>query len=237
MGFDLTVDARVLEWKSRIRSFVDDVVIPREQAAFENGVDDKMRVELQSAAKAADIWAPQLPTSLGGGGFRFDDAAVLLEEAGTSLLGPLAINAAAPDEGNMHMLNVIASAEQRARYLEPLAAGEFRSAFAMTEPPPGAGSDPSALQTTATRTDAGWHIEGHKHFISGARRGRLLHRDGGRRQSRRIRSDNAFGRCGCAGADSRRSHPHDRRRVDRRTPSRICRRGDGGRRCCPGGAR
>ncbi len=60
--------------------------------------------------------------------------AVLFEEVGTSLLGPLALNGAAPDEGNMHLLEVVATAEQKARYLAPLAAGDVRSCFAMTEP-------------------------------------------------------------------------------------------------------
>jgi acyl-CoA dehydrogenase len=166
--FDFTLDARVLEWQQRIRDFVTEVAVPREQKAFADGFDDDLRRDLQAAAKAADIWAPQLPTELGGGGFRFDEAAVLLEEAGTSLLGPLAINAAAPDEGNLHMLDEIASPEQRRRYLEPLAAGEMRSCFAMTEPPPGAGSDPAALRTTATRIDGGWRIDGLKHLITGA---------------------------------------------------------------------
>jgi alkylation response protein AidB-like acyl-CoA dehydrogenase len=166
--FDFTLDARVLDWQQRIRAFVAEVAIPLEQQAFADGIDDKMRRELQAGAKAAGIWAPQLPADLGGGGFRFDDVAVLLEEAGTSLLGALAINAAAPDEGNLHMLNAIASPQQRTRFLEPLAAGDVRSAFAMTEPAPGAGSDPAALRTTVTKVSDGWRIDGHKHFISGA---------------------------------------------------------------------
>jgi acyl-CoA dehydrogenase len=78
------------------------------------------------------------------------------------------LNCAAPDEGNMHMLDLIASAEQRERYLVPLAAGRIRSCFAMTEPAPGAGSDPSMLLTTATRTGSGWSISGRKWFITGA---------------------------------------------------------------------
>jgi acyl-CoA dehydrogenase len=93
---------------------------------------------------------------------------VLLEEAGRSLLGPLALNCSAPDEGNIHLLNVVASPEQRERYLRPLVSGDVRSCFAMTEPAPGAGSDPSALRTLATRDGAGWRISGRKHLITGA---------------------------------------------------------------------
>jgi acyl-CoA dehydrogenase len=94
--------------------------------------------------------------------------AVVFEEAGYSVLGPHALNCAAPDEGNMHLLHVVGTDEQRARFLAPLAAGETRSCFAMTEPAPGAGSDPSMLRTRAERVDGGWSISGRKWFITGA---------------------------------------------------------------------
>jgi acyl-CoA dehydrogenase len=168
MPFDFSLSPRVIEWRDRITRFVDDVVIPREQDAFAHGVDDTLRKELQQAAKAAGLWAPQAPAELGGGGFAFDECAVLLEAAGRSLLGPLALNCSAPDEGNIHMLHMIGTPEQQRRYLMPLVAGDIRSCFAMTEPPPGAGSDPAALRTTATRVDGGWVISGRKHLISGA---------------------------------------------------------------------
>jgi alkylation response protein AidB-like acyl-CoA dehydrogenase len=158
----------VADWRDRIAEFVAQVVIPREQEAFQRGPDDDLRRELQAAAKAAGLWAPQAPVDLGGGGFRFDEAAVLIEEAGTSLLGPLALNCAAPDEGNIHLLNEIATARQRERYLAPLVAGDVRSCFAMTEPAPGAGSDPQALRTQARRRPGGWTISGEKHLITGA---------------------------------------------------------------------
>jgi acyl-CoA dehydrogenase len=168
MPFDFSLSPRVIEWRDRITRFVDEVVIPREQDAFIHGVDDTLRKELQQEARAAGLWAPQAPAELGGGGFAFDETAVLLEEAGRSLLGPLALNCSAPDEGNIHMLHMIATPEQHRRYLMPLVAGEIRSCFAMTEPPPGAGSDPSALRTTATKAVGGWVISGNKHLISGA---------------------------------------------------------------------
>ena len=81
--------------------------------------------------------------------------ALVFEEAGYSLLGPLALNCSAPDEGNMHLLEAVASPAQQERYLRPLAAGDVRSAFAMTEPAPGAGSDPTMLLTTARRDGDG----------------------------------------------------------------------------------
>jgi alkylation response protein AidB-like acyl-CoA dehydrogenase len=168
VAFDFSVPPRVREWQQGIRSFIDDVVIPREQEAFSGGVDDALRRDLQAAARAAGLWAPQAAAEHGGGGFRFDEAAVLLEEAGRSLLGPLALNCAAPDEGNIHLLSVVASAQQRQRYLIPLVRGDVRSCFAMTEPPPGAGSDPAALVTTAARKGEDWVINGVKHLITGA---------------------------------------------------------------------
>lgn len=168
MGFDFTLDPRTEDWRARIAAFVAEVVIPREQAVFEHGLTDDIRRELQAEARAADVWAPQVPAELGGGGFRLDQAAVLLEEAGTSLLGPLALNCSAPDEGNIHMLHLIATPAQRERYLAPLVRGDVRSCFAMTEPPPGAGSDPAALRTIARRTDSGWVLNGVKHLITGA---------------------------------------------------------------------
>jgi acyl-CoA dehydrogenase len=168
VGFDLSLSPRAVDWRDRIAQFIADVVIPREQAAFAHGVDDDLRRDLQSAARSAGLWAPQAAAGLGGGGFRFDEVAVLIEEAGTSLLGPLALNCAAPDEGNIHLLTETATAEQRERYLVPLVAGDIRSCFAMTEPVPGAGSDPQSLRTQARPRPAGWTISGEKHLITGA---------------------------------------------------------------------
>ncbi len=168
MSFDFSLAPRVEEWRDRITRFVDDVVIPREQQAFTDGVDDALRTELQREARAAGLWAPQAPAQVGGGGFAFDEAAVLLEEAGRSLLGPLALNCSSPDEGNIHLLHMIGSPAQREKYLLPLVGGEVRSCFAMTEPPPGAGSDPGALRTLAAKAPGGWLISGDKHLITGA---------------------------------------------------------------------
>jgi alkylation response protein AidB-like acyl-CoA dehydrogenase len=165
---DFTFAPRVAEWRERIAEFVARVVVPREQEAFANGVDDDLRRELQAAAREAGVWAPQAPAELGGGGFSLAESAVLLEEAGFSLLGPLALNCHAPDEGNIHMLDLIATPPQREKYLIPLVDGDIRSCFAMTEPAPGAGSDPSALRTTARRVADGWAINGEKHLITGA---------------------------------------------------------------------
>ena len=92
----------------------------------------------------------------------------MFEEAGYSLLGPVAMHIFAPDEGNIHLLEVVATHEQKERWLRPLARGDIRSCFCMTEPAPGAGSDPSALNTTAVKDGNHWVINGTKWFITGA---------------------------------------------------------------------
>jgi acyl-CoA dehydrogenase len=152
----------------RTRAFVREVCIPAEARFTGHDLDPGLRAELQAAARDAGVFAPHVPSELGGHGLDIRGWAPVFEEAGYSLLGPQALNCAAPDEGNMHLLEVIASEAQKERYLRPLAAGEVRSCFAMTEPHPGAGSDPAALATTAREVDGGWAIDGDKRFISGA---------------------------------------------------------------------
>lgn len=166
---DFGLPAAVEELRDRTTEFVRDEVIPAEHRdRSQHGLDDALRAELQDAARAAGLFAPQVSSELGGLGLDVRAQAVILEEAGYSILGPQALNCAAPDEGNMHLLARIASPVQQERYLAPLAAGELRSCFAMTEPAPGAGSDPSMLRTTARAVDGGWSISGRKWFITGA---------------------------------------------------------------------
>ena len=158
---------RVEDLRVRTREFIRDVVIPREPVPGER-MGAQTRAELQQAAKDAGVFAPHVPTEFGGQGLELGWWSPVLQEAGYSPIGPSALNCMAPDEGNMHILNMIATPEQKQQFLVPLASGQVRSCFGMTEPHPGAGSDPDALRTIATRNDNGWVIEGHKRFISGA---------------------------------------------------------------------
>jgi acyl-CoA dehydrogenase len=168
VSVDLAPDQRTAELAARTAKFVREVVIPVEEQHRGVVETDEIRASLQQAAKDAGVFAPHVSPEFGGHGLGMRDRAVVFEEAGYSLLGPLALNIAAPDEGNMHMLEAIASPEQKERYLRPLASGEVRSCFAMTEPAPGAGSDPASLTTRAQRVEGGWRIDGRKWFITGA---------------------------------------------------------------------
>ncbi|HEX2074880.1 MAG TPA: acyl-CoA dehydrogenase family protein [Geodermatophilus sp.] len=161
----------VADLVTRTREFVRDVVLPVEDR-FDGDVTlaggDGLRRELQAEARGRGLLAPHAPVEYGGLGLSMTQRARVFEAAGYSLFGGMAINVAAPDEGNMHLLAHVATPAQREEYLAPLVRGEVRSAFAMTEPAPGAGSDPAALATTATRVPGGWRIDGRKTFITGA---------------------------------------------------------------------
>jgi acyl-CoA dehydrogenase len=167
---DFAVPAEIEELRSRTSAFVAEWAIPREGEVrtAPHGISEDLRRELQQRARAAGLLAPAAAKAWGGLGLDLRGCAVVLEEAGYSPLGPVAMNCAAPDEGNMNLLEKVATSDQQSRYLAPLVAGEIRSAFAMTEPAPGAGSDPSALRTTARRVGHDWVIDGRKWFITGA---------------------------------------------------------------------
>ncbi|MEI5522170.1 acyl-CoA dehydrogenase family protein [Streptomyces brasiliscabiei] len=170
MTIEFDIEPDVAELARRTTAFVRETVLPAEEECRGDvhAGPEPLRRGLQQAARAAGVFAPHVPARWGGLGLDLRGQAVVFEAAGYSLLGPLALNCAAPDEGNTHLLDAVATEEQKARFLAPLAAGETRSCFAMTEPSPGAGSDPRALATTAVRVPGGWRLDGRKWFISGA---------------------------------------------------------------------
>ena len=170
MSFSLDVDPALRALALRVREFIDDEVIPfeTELRADAHGIPDAVRTTLRSRAAQAGLLSPTAPLEFGGLGLDHRAQALVLEESGRSLLGPAAMNCAAPDEGNILLLERVASPSQKATYLAPLSAGRTRSCFAMTEPSPGAGADPNALKTTATPHGDQWRIDGEKWFITGA---------------------------------------------------------------------
>ncbi len=168
MDFDVAPELRELQ--ERIRAFIADEIIPLEGDArcTAHGPTEELRRELIAKARAAKLLSPHVSREYGGLALSHFGRAIAFEEAGYSLLGPVALNVFAPDEGNMHLLEAVASAAHKERWLQPLATGELRSCFCMTEPPPGAGSDPSMLATTARRDGNDYIISGTKWFITGA---------------------------------------------------------------------
>jgi acyl-CoA dehydrogenase len=159
----------LLEMQRQVRAFVRDEVVPVEaHEVEEQGLPDDLLRRVRQKARDAGLWAPQLPAEYGGRGLDAVGLCALFEEAGYSPLGPLALHCAAPDEGNMHLLIRAATPAQRERFLTPLTRGETRSCFALTEPAPGAGSDPTMIRTKAVRRGDKWVIDGDKWFTSGA---------------------------------------------------------------------
>jgi alkylation response protein AidB-like acyl-CoA dehydrogenase len=170
MAIDFAIPADLRDLQARIRAFIAADVIPLEAdpRRTRHGPTEPLRRELIERARAAGLLAPHVAREFGGLGLSHVGRAIAFEEAGYSPLGPVAMNCAAPDEGNMHLLEAVATPAHKARFLAPLAAGTLRSCFCMTEPPPGAGSDPSMLVSTATRDGDSFRIDGRKWFITGA---------------------------------------------------------------------
>ncbi len=169
MNFDLSPE--LLDLQQRTRTFIAQQIIPMENdvRCTPHGPTEELRRELIDKGRAAGLLSSHMSVEMGGLGLNHVAKAILFEEAGYSPLGPVALNIHAPDEGNMHLLEEVGSHEQKERWLRPLAAGLIRSCFCMTEPSPGAGADPSMLQTSAVRDGDDYVINGVKWFITGAR--------------------------------------------------------------------
>jgi acyl-CoA dehydrogenase len=169
---DFTLPAEVEDYRKRYRAFVAERLIPLEDDPASFDEHENIRLDLldtlRAKAKAAGLWAPQMPKERGGLGFNVVAMAACYEEMNHSIFGPVTFNCAAPDDGNMIVLNRIGTEQQKARWLQPIIDGKARSAIVMTEPAPGAGSDPSMMRTTANRKGDKWVIHGRKWFITGA---------------------------------------------------------------------
>lgn len=162
---------RATQIAAKVETFVRKVVIPFEKDPrrdHHGGPTDELITELKGLARAAGVLTPHIledHTHL-----TQRETALVLQKTGLSPLGPLACNTTAPDEGNMYLLGKVGSTFLKQRYLQPLLAGQARSAFFMTEPAAdgGAGSDPSMMKTTAVLDGDCWVVNGRKAFITGA---------------------------------------------------------------------
>jgi len=169
---DFTPSREIAALQRRFRDFVAAEIVPLEsdRASYDEYENIALPVldRLRARAKAAGLWAPQIPRELGGLGLNVAGLAVCYEAMGRSIFGPAVFNAAAPDDGNMTVLAKLGTAEQKRRWLAPIVEGKVRSAFAMTEPAPGAGSDPGLMRTLAEKRGDRWVVHGRKWFITGA---------------------------------------------------------------------
>ncbi|WP_295172719.1 acyl-CoA dehydrogenase family protein [uncultured Brevundimonas sp.] len=156
---------RALDWHARVRRFLDEQVIPREAEYFAQVRQDSNRQPpvmetMKAAAKEAGLWNMFLPGDHGAGLTNLEYAP-LAEMMGRHLWSAEVFNCNAPDTGNMEVLHMYGNAEQQARWLKPLMAGEIRSAFLMTEPEI-ASSDATNIQTRIERDGDHYVINGRK---------------------------------------------------------------------------
>ncbi len=169
---DFTLSPQAEKFRKLIRTFVDEELIPLESdpAAFDEheNIKESMLQRMRAKAKEQGLWSLQMPRERGGQGLGMADMAACYEEMNRAIFGPVVFNSAAPDDGNMMVLNKVASDAQKERWLQPIVNGDVRSSFVMTEPAPGSGSDPGMMLTTAVRKGDSWVVNGVKHFITGA---------------------------------------------------------------------
>jgi len=169
---DFTLSPEIEDIRLRVRAFVEEHVLPLESdpanfADHENIPHERL-APVREKAKKAGLWAPQAPKEYGGMGLPIVAWAAIYEEAARSIFGPLAIHCMAPDDGNMNLLARAGTQAQKDKWLKPIVDGKVRSAFAMTEPHPGSGSDPGMMLTRAEKKGDRYIIRGHKWFITGA---------------------------------------------------------------------
>lgn len=170
MDFALSPDVDRL--RRAVRAFVAEEIIPLERDPSNFDEHENIRPDLlaqvQAKVRAAGLWSLQMPKVRGGQGLSVTGMAACYEEMGRSIFGPVCFNCAAPDDGNMMILEKIGTAAQKERWLQPIVDGTVRSSFAMTEPHPGGGSDPGMIQTLAEKRGDRWVVEGRKWYITGA---------------------------------------------------------------------
>ncbi|MGA7390189.1 MAG: acyl-CoA dehydrogenase family protein [Pseudolabrys sp.] len=169
---DFALSPEIEDLRLRVRAFVEEHVLPLEAdpenfSEHEN-IPEARLAKVREKAKKAGLWAPQSPKEFGGMELPIVAWAAIYEEAARSIFGPLAIHCMAPDDGNMNLLKLVGTREQKDKWLKPIVEGKVRSSFVMTEPAPGGGSDPSMIRTSAEKKGDRYIIKGHKWFATGA---------------------------------------------------------------------
>ncbi|MPZ56532.1 MAG: acyl-CoA dehydrogenase [Rhizobiales bacterium] len=169
---DFTLPPEIEDIRVRTRVFIAEHVLPLEADPANFDPHENIRLDVlapaQAKAKAAGLWAPQTPKDYGGMGLPVVGWAAMYEEANRSIFGPVALNCAAPDDGNMNLLAQVGTPEQKDKWLRPIVDGKVRSSFVMTEPAPGGGSDPGMIRTRAEPRNDRYIVSGRKWFITGA---------------------------------------------------------------------
>lgn len=173
---DFNPTPRAAELLERVNEFIADRVMPVEAEAM-RALDEEVEpgvaypqviLDLRALARKEGLWNLFMPDERYGPGLENWEYALLCEQMGRSpVIAPMSFNCAAPDTGNMEILAEHGTTEQIDRFLLPVAEGDSRSCFSMTEPEV-AGSDPTLLQTSAELVDGQWVINGHKWYTSGA---------------------------------------------------------------------
>ncbi len=172
---DLALPEHVDAVRLQIREFVEEEVMPLEADRSNYDAHENIREDVlegvRAKAKAAGLWALGMPEERGGRGFGAVGMAACYEEMNRSIFGPVCFNAAAPDDGNMFVLNKVATEAQKEKWLQPIIDGRARSSIVMTEPAPGSGSDPGGMMLTRAtpKGNGSWVIQGRKWYITGAR--------------------------------------------------------------------
>jgi acyl-CoA dehydrogenase len=168
---DFTLAPEIEDYRRRVRAFVEAEILPLEGDADARDAHQNIAPEalapIRAKARAEGLWTLQMPRERGGQGLSAVGMAACYEEMNRSIFGPVCFNSAAPDDGNMILLNKVAREDQKDRWLQPVIDGTVRSAFAMSEPD-GCGSDPNLTYTTAERDGDTWRVRGRKWFITGA---------------------------------------------------------------------
>jgi acyl-CoA dehydrogenase len=166
------ISPRIEDYRSRIDAFVERELIPLESEPVSFDEHENINLDLlqrlRDKAKAEGLWCLQLKPETGGAGLDKVGMAVCYEAMNRSIFGPVVFNSAAPDDGNMMLLEAVGTPAQKERWLQPIVRGDVRSAFAMTEPHPGGGSDPSMIKTHAEKRGGTYVVHGRKWFITGA---------------------------------------------------------------------